>query len=45
MTTLSIDQEAFGKMIVSKFNAGLRDELLNGDVFYSLEDVRRVTGW
>ena len=45
MTTLSIDQEVFGKTIVSKFNAGLRDELLNGEVFYSLEDVRRVTGW
>jgi putative transposase len=23
----------------------LRDELLNGEIFYSLEEVRTVTGW
>jgi hypothetical protein len=26
-------------------NARLRDELLNGEIFYSLEEVRCVTGW
>lgn len=27
------------------FNGSLRDELLNGEIFYSLEEVRCVTGW
>ena len=27
------------------FNARLRDELLNREIFYSLEEVRCVTGW
>jgi len=26
-------------------NARLRDELLNGEIFYSLEEVRCVAGW
>lgn len=27
------------------FNVRLRDELLNGEIFYNLEEVRAVTGW
>ena len=30
---------------IESFNARLRDELLNGEIFYSLEEVRCVTGW
>ena len=30
---------------IESFNARLRDELLNGEIFYSLEEVRIVTGW
>ena len=30
---------------IESFNARLRDELLNGEIFYSLEEVRSVTGW
>ena len=30
---------------IESFNARLRDELLNGEIFYSLQEVRIVTGW
>ncbi|MEH3123701.1 MAG: IS3 family transposase [Sphingomonas phyllosphaerae] len=30
---------------IESFNARLRDELLNGEIFYSLEEVRCVTNW
>jgi putative transposase len=30
---------------IEAFNARLRDELLNGEIFYSLKEVRVVTGW
>ncbi|WP_405053715.1 IS3 family transposase [Sphingobium sp. SJ10-10] len=30
---------------IESFNARLRDELLNGEIFYSLDEVRCVTGW
>jgi hypothetical protein len=30
---------------VESFNARLRDELLNGEIFYTLDEVRIVTGW
>src|SRR3546814_9042742 len=30
---------------IESFNARLRDELLNGEIFYSLEEVRIVTRW
>ncbi len=30
---------------IESFNARLRDELLNGEIFYSLEEVRIVTSW
>jgi len=30
---------------IESFNARLRDELLNGEIFYSLEEVRIVTDW
>lgn len=30
---------------IESFNARLRDELLKGEIFYSLEEVRIVTGW
>lgn len=30
---------------IESFNARLRDELLNGEIFYSLKEVRIVTGW
>ena len=30
---------------IESFNARLRDELLNGEIFYTLEEVRVVTGW
>lgn len=30
---------------IESFNARLRDELLNGEIFYSLEEVGIVTGW
>lgn len=30
---------------IESFNARLRDELLNGEIFYTLDEVRVVTGW
>lgn len=30
---------------IESFDARLRDELLNGEIFCSLEEVRAVTGW
>jgi hypothetical protein len=30
---------------IELFNARLRDELLNGEIFYTLDEVRAVTGW
>ncbi|MBB3175499.1 transposase InsO family protein [Endobacter medicaginis] len=30
---------------IESFNARLRDELLNGEIFYNLVEVRAVTGW
>ena len=30
---------------IESFTTRLRDELLNGEIFYSLEVVRIVTGW
>ena len=30
---------------IESFNARLRDELLNGEIFYTLEEVRVITGW
>lgn len=30
---------------IESFNARLRDKLLNGEIFYSLEEVRCVTSW
>ncbi len=30
---------------IESFNARLRDELLNGEIFYTLEEVRIITGW
>ncbi len=30
---------------IESFNARLRDELLNGEIFHTLEEVRAVTGW
>lgn len=30
---------------IESFNARLRGELLNGEIFYSLQEVRIVTGW
>lgn len=32
-------------LYIESFNARLRDELLNGEIFYSLEELRCVTGW
>jgi putative transposase len=30
---------------IESFNARLRDELLNGEIFYTLAEVRVITGW
>ena len=30
---------------IESFNARLRDELLNGEIFYTLDEVRVITGW
>ena len=30
---------------IESFNARLRDELLNGEIFYTLHEVRVITGW
>lgn len=30
---------------IESFNARLRDELLNGEIFYTLEEVLVITGW
>ncbi|GFZ85658.1 hypothetical protein GCM10019071_13680 [Sphingobium fuliginis] len=40
-----IDEFSRENGYIESFNARLRDELLNGEIFFSLEEVRIVTGW
>ena len=44
--TFYIDLEVHGKMaIADRFNGKLRDECLNGEIFYSLKEARVVQQW
>jgi putative transposase len=46
VTTLyNLPGSAWENGYIEGFNARLRDELLNGKIFYGLEEVRCVTGW
>ena len=37
--------QPLGKRYIESFNARLRDELLNGAMFYTLDEVHVVIGW
>jgi Transposase and inactivated derivatives len=46
VTTLYIEPGSpWENSYIESFNVRLRDELLNGEIFYSLDEVRCVTGW